>query len=111
MMCDAIYKSIRCQKLGAKQATSQGTRTFHFSQHERGVPKVPPQIMITPGRGTGTDSFSPTPFPFPPLKTGMGLIGGWRYERERTLTPFSDPSSPLFQISRKKIGRFRAIGE
>jgi hypothetical protein len=30
----------------------------------------------------GTDSFSPTPFPFPPLKTGMGLIGRWRYERE-----------------------------
>lgn len=37
----------------------------------------------------GTDSFSLTPFPSPPLKTGMGLIGGWRYEREGTLTPFS----------------------
>jgi hypothetical protein len=34
------------------------------------------------GEEQGTDRFSPTPFPFPPLKTGMGLIGRWRYERE-----------------------------
>ena len=61
MMCDAIYKSIRCQTLGAKQATSQGTRTFHFSQHERGVPEVPRQIMITPSRGTGDRQFFTDP--------------------------------------------------
>jgi hypothetical protein len=54
MMSDDIYKSIRCQVLGAKQATSQGTYSFHVSEHESGVPKVPSQIMIKP-RGGGVN--------------------------------------------------------
>ncbi len=58
MMGDAIYKSIRCQRLGAKQATSQGACTFHVSQHECGVPEVPPQIMIKP-RGVESESGRP----------------------------------------------------
>ncbi len=80
MMRDTIYKSIRCQTEGAEEGTSEGTRTFHFSQHERGVPEVPRQIMITPSRGTWDRQFSPPPFPT--LKTRMGLIGGCRSERE-----------------------------
>ncbi len=79
-MRDVIYKSIRCQTVGAAEGTSEGTRTFHFSQHERGVPEVPRQIMITPSRGTWDRQFFTAPFPN--LKTGMGLIGGCRSERE-----------------------------